>query len=145
MKMKSLLLAVAALSGLVSLHAAEEVVGGPKGGRLLETEPLKAEFFVTTDRKVEIIFYDAALKPTAPTTQTVTVNAEPKTGRTSLELEKTPTGFISKTALPAGDPYRVVVQVRASPDAKPVNFRIELALHTCGECKRAEYACVCGH
>jgi len=30
-------------------------------------------------------------------------------------------------------------------DAKPQNLRFKLDMHTCGECKRAEYACVCGH
>lgn len=145
MKTKSLLLAVAALAGPVLLHA-DKVAGGPKGGRLLETDPLKAEFFVIADRKVEITFYDAGLKPAAPGTQTVAVTAEPATGRTPVELEKTATGFVSKAALPAGEPYRVVVQVRATPDARPQNFRIDLNLATCGECQHAEYACICeGH
>ena len=146
MKMKSLLLVVAALSGFVPAQAAEKIVGGPKGGRLLETEPQKAEFFVTKDRKVEITFYDAALKPVAPVAQVVAITAEPKSGRAQVELEKTATGFISKTALPASaEPYRVVVQVRAKPDAAPKNFRVDLNLETCGECKRAEYACICAH
>jgi hypothetical protein len=145
MKTKCLLLAVAALAGTALLHA-DKVAGGPKGGRLLESTPLRAEFFVTADRKVEITFYDAGLKPAAPGTQTVAVTAEPATGRTPLELAPTATGFVSKSALPAGEPYRVVVQVRATPDAKPQNFRLDLNLGTCGECKHAEYACICeGH
>jgi hypothetical protein len=142
MKIKKIILAVAALCAAVSLHA-ETIVAGPKGGRLLDAEPLKAEFFVTPDRKVEITFYDAALKPTAPGAQTVAVIAEPAGGKTKLEMEKTATGFVSKTALPAGDPYRVVVQARASADAKPKNFRVDLNLTTCGECQKTEYACVC--
>jgi hypothetical protein len=126
--------------------AAEKIVAGPKGGRLLDTKPQKTEFFVTKDRKVEINFYNAALKPAAPGTQVVTVTAEPKAGRTKLDLEKTATGFVSKTALPPGDEtYRVVVQVRATPDATPQNFRIDLDLAKCGECKHAEYACTCAH
>lgn len=128
-----------------ALHA-EKITAGPKGGRLLATEPQKAEFFVTPDRKVEINFYDAALKPVAPGAQVVTVTAEPPGGRTKLDLDPTATGYISKTALPAGEPYRVVVQVRAAPDAKPQNFRIDFNLETCGECSHAEYACICaGH
>jgi hypothetical protein len=142
MKIKRIILAVAALCAAVSLHA-ETIVAGPKGGRLLEAEPLKAEFFVTPDRKVEVTFYDATLKPTDPGAQTVTVTAEAPGGKTKLELEKTATGFISKTALPAGEPYRVVVQARASADAKPKNFRVDLNLANCGECQKSEYACVC--
>ena len=142
MKTKSLLLTAALLFTAGLLHA-EKVVAGPKGGRLLETEPLKSEFFVTPDRHVEITFLDAALKPVAPGAQIVSVTAEPSTGKVALELEKTATGFISKTTLPAGEPYRVVVQTRASAAAKPKNFRIDLNLATCGECKKAEYACIC--
>jgi hypothetical protein len=145
MKPKSLLLTFVTLAAVSWLHA-DQAAGGPKGGRLLATQPLKAEFFVTTDRKVAITFYDAGLKLAAPGTQTVAVTAEPASGRTPLELEKTDTGFVSKAALPGGEPYRVVVQVRAAPDAKPQNFRIDLNLATCGECQRAEYACTCeGH
>ncbi|MBL9219138.1 MAG: hypothetical protein JNG82_11655 [Opitutaceae bacterium] len=142
MKTKLFIL-LAALGGAMLLAA--ETPAGPKGGRLLESSPLKAEFFVTKDRKVEISFYDAALKPVAPGTQTVAVTAEPASGRTALELEKTATGFVSKTALPVGEPYRVVVQVRATADAKPQNFRLDLNLALCGECQRAEYACTCDH
>lgn len=142
MKLKYITFAMATLCAAASLHA-EKIVAGPKGGRLLEAEPLKAEFFVTAERKVEVTFYDAALKPTDPGAQTVTITAEPASGKAKLELEKTATGFISKTALPAGEPYRVVVQARASADAKPKNFRVDLNLATCGECKIAEYACVC--
>lgn len=145
MKTKSLLLAAAALITASLLHA-EKTVAGPKGGRLLETEPLKSEFFVTPDHHVEINFLDAALQPVAPGTQIVSVIAEPTSGKTPLELEKTATGFVSKTTLPDGAPYRVVVQTRASADAKPKNFRIDLNLATCGECQKAEYACICdGH
>ena len=143
MKLKSLVFAVAALSSVVSLAAAEKIVGGPKGGRLLEVDGQKAEFFVTKDKKVEITFYDSAMKPAAPAEQVVAVTAEPKSGRTKLDLEKTATGFISKTTLPEGTPYRVVVQMRAKPDGKPQNFRVDLDLENCGECKRAEYACTC--
>jgi hypothetical protein len=145
MKLKSIAFAVTALCATLSLHA-EKIVAGPKGGRLLESEPNKAEFFVTADRKVEITFYDASLKPTDPGAQVVAATAEPSSGKTKLEFEKTATGFISKTALPAGDPYRVVVQTRASADAKPKNFRVDLNLANCGGCQKAEYACICeGH
>lgn len=127
-----------------SAFAAEKIVLSPKGGRLLETEGQKTEFFVTKDRKVEINFYDAASKPVAPAAQVVTVTAEPKSGRTKVDLEKTATGYVSKTTLPESkEPYRVVVQVKPTPDGKPQNFRVDLNLETCGECKHPEYACTC--
>ena len=146
MKLKYFTFAAVALCAAVSLHAAEKIVAGPKGGRLLDTTPQKAEFFVTPERKVEITFYDAALKPAAPGSQVVAVTAEPASGRTKVELEKTATGFASTTALPESkEPYRIVVQINEKPDASPKNFRVDLNLEMCGECQKKEYACICGH
>jgi len=142
MKIKILLSLAVALCAAALVHA-EKIVGGPAGGRLLETEPARAEFVVSAERKAEIRFYDAALKPTASTTQAVTLTVEPASGRVKLELVKTEFGFATKEALPAGEPYRVVVQVRATPEAKPQNFRIDLNLGHCAGCARAEYACTC--
>lgn len=144
MKMKSLLLLAAILGNTLAATAAEKIVGGPKGGRLLEVGSQKAEFFVTTDRKAEVTFYDAALKPAALGTQVVAMTAEPKSGRKTVELEKTANGYLSKTPLPeSAEPYRVVVQLREKAGASPTNYRVDLNLTTCGECKRAEYACTC--
>ncbi len=145
MKLKNALVLAAAFGLAATLGAAEKVVAGPKGGRLLENTTPNAEFFVNKDRKVEINFYDATKKPVAPGTQVIAVTAEPKSGRAPLELEKTDTGFVSKTALPEGEPYRVVVQLREKEGARPQNYRIELNLEKCGECTNAEYACTCGH
>lgn len=145
MKLKSMFVLVAALAVATSLTAAEKIVLGPKGGRLLEKTTPKAEFFVNKDHKVEINFYDAASKPVAPGAQVVALTAEPKSGRQTIEMEKTATGFVSKTKLPAGEPYRIVVQLREDAEARPQNFRIELDLSKCGECKNPEYACTCGH
>lgn len=145
MKTTQLILAIAAL-GVATLTRAESPAGGPKGGRLLESTPLKAEFHVDESRKAEVIFYDAGMNAVSPGEATVAITAEPASGRMPVEVVKTPHGFASTVALPEGGPYRVVVQVRASPGARPQNFRIDLNLGLCGECNRAEYACICeGH
>ena len=145
MKLKRIIALIAALGLAASLTAAEKLVAGPKGGKLLETSAQKTEFFVNENRKVEINFYDAALKPVAPGTQVVGVTAEAKSGRQQLVFEKAANGFVSTTTLPEGEPYRVVVQLRDKADARPQNFRVEFNLETCGECSLAEYACICGH
>ena len=129
-------------AGPLAMSAADKVVGGPKGGRLLDKTEPRAEFFMEKDRTVTIAFYNAALKPVAATAQTVTVIAD---GKTKLEFEKKGDTLVSKTKLPEGDGYSVVVQFRQTAEAKPQNFRFTLDLHACGGCKRAEYACTCGH
>ena len=132
-------------AGLITVSAADKVVGGPKGGRLLEKTEPRAEFYVEKDRTVTITFYDGALKPVAAAGQTVTVIADAKDGKAKMEFEKKGDALVSKTKLPEGDGYSVVVQFKQTADAKPQNFRFKLDLGTCGECKRAEYACTCGH
>ena len=117
----------------------------PKGGKLLEKTEPHAEFVVEKDRTVTINFYNAEMKPVAVTTQSVTVQADAKDGKAKLEFEKKGDALVSKTKLPEGDGYNLVVQFKQTADAKPQNFRFKLDLGTCGECKRAEYACSCEH
>lgn len=117
----------------------------PKGGRLLDKTEPHAELVVEKDRTVTINFYSEEMKPVPVTTQSVTVQADAKSGKAKLEFEKKGDSLVSKTALPEGDGYNVVVQFKQTADAKPVNLRFKLDLSTCGECKRAEYACICEH
>jgi hypothetical protein len=145
----SILVTAALLTGLCTAGAADKGdhkhLATPKGGRVLEkTEPL-AEFVVEKDRSVTINFYNEAMKPVPAAAQSVTVIADTKAGKTKVEFEKKDDALVSKTRLPEGDGYNLVVQFRQTADAKPQNFRFKLDLHTCGECKRAEYACTCGH
>lgn len=117
----------------------------PKGGRLLDKTEPHAEFVVEKDRSVTINFYNDDMKPVAATTQNVTVVADAKSGKETLQFEKKGDSLMSKTKLPEGEGYNVVVQFKQTADAKPVNLRFKLEMHTCGECKRAEYACICDH
>jgi len=118
-------------------------LAGPKGGRLLEKTEPKAEFYLEKDHSVTITFYDAELKPVPVTVQSVTVIADAKGGKATVEFEKKGDALVSKTKLPEGDGYNVVVQFKQTADAKPQNFRFKLETHACATCKRAEYACIC--
>ena len=129
--------------GLLTASAADrKSIGGPKGGRLLEKTEPRAEFFMEKDRTVTIAFYDAALKSVAATAQIVTVIAD---GKTKLEFEKKGDTLVSKSKLPDGEGYSVVVQFKQTAEARPRNFRFKLELYNCGGCNRAEYACTCDH
>lgn len=119
------------------------VKAGPRKGRVLEMESRNAEFLVEKDRSISIAFYDAALKAQPAAEQVVTATAETPAGKVKLEFEKKGALLVSKTPLPAGEHYTVVVQVRSAPDAKPRNFRIPLDLSVCKGCGNAEYACIC--
>ena len=117
----------------------------PKGGRLLEKTTPHAEFVIEKDRSVTINLYNHDMKSVAVTTQSATVIASPTSVKTTIEFEKKSDSLVSKTKLPEGKDYNLVVQFKQTADAKPQNFRFKLDLGTCGECKRAEYACSCGH
>ena len=146
MKPRILLIALSLTAGLLSSVAAgKKMEAGPNGGRLLEKTSPKAEFLVEKDRTVKVSFFDAALKPVAAAGQHVTVIADAKGGKTKLEFEKKGDVLVSKTKLPEDDGYPVVVQFKQDAEAKPQNFRFALDLHNCGGCRRAEYACTCGH
>ncbi len=124
-------------------HDHDKVIPGPKGGRVVEVERGHAEFLVQPDRKVSVTFYGDDMKAVSPAEQVITVVAEAPAGKEKLEFEKTAEGFLSRTVLPEGEGYRIVLQIRSNAEAKPQNFRIEYHTETCGKCNRAEYACVC--
>jgi hypothetical protein len=120
------------------------VKAGPRKGRVLEVDGHSAEFFVEKDRTVSIAFLDKELKKNEPIgAQTVTATAEAPSGKQKLEFEKKGDLLVSKTPLPEGEHYTVVVQVKPTADAKPKNFRIKIDLNTCAGCSNPEYACTC--
>ena len=137
--------------GLFTANAAEKAehdhahMGGSKGGRLLDKTEPHAEFVVKKDRTVTIHFYNEAMQPVAATTQTVTAIADAKSGKSTLQFEKKVDSLVSKTKLPDGDGYNIVVQFRQTAEARPLNLRSKLDMHICGGCKRAEYGCTCDH
>ena len=142
--LKLLTLAGVLCAGILTVNAADKkLLGGPKGGRLLEKTEPKAEFLLEKDHTVTITFYDAALKPVAAVAQAVTVIADAKDGKATVEFEKKGDVLVSKTKLPEGDGYNLVVQFKQAADAKPQNFRFKLETAPCAGCKRAEYACTC--
>jgi len=130
---------------LSQVQAEEKITPGPKGGRLLENDSPRAEFYLEKDRTVTVTFYDENLKPTPIKNQSVTVIAEAPKGKETIALEKKGDVLVSKTPLPEGNSYNVVVQLKDKPDAKAKNFRIVLNTDHCGGCKLSEYACTCGH
>lgn len=133
---------LATLAVAAALHAGEKAAG-PNGGRVL-SEP-KAEFFVTPERKVRITFLDAAGKSVAPAEQVVTVTTGGRSAPVKLAFEKSGDALVSDKALPEGNNFPTVVQVKMSPGARTITEKFNLNLAVCPECKLGEYACTCSH
>jgi hypothetical protein len=142
--MKTLLniLLIAALA-TTSAFADTKVKAGPRKGLLLELGGKQAEFLVEKDRSISIAVYDAAMKAQPASTEVITATAEAPSGKVKMEFEKKGELLVSKTKLPEGEGYQVVLQAKSTPEAKTKNFRIKLQLHTCKECGNPEYACTC--
>lgn len=139
---RNLILTSFALLATAAAFAAKPIPG-PKGGKIVTPEAPHVEFFVEKDRTVTVSFYDKDLKPMAPSGQVVSAVAEAKTGKVNLAFAVKDGALVSSAPLPEGEGYRVVVQVRDSAQAKPKNYRVKFHDEVCGECKRAEYACIC--
>lgn len=142
--MKKLITSLVAIAVIVSpAIAAKNIEAGPRKGRILHLGETSAEFFVEPNRTISIAFYDAAKKPISPADQVIVATAEAPTGKKTLEFLKKDNLLVSTEALPEGEHYNVVVQVKETADAKPKNFRIKLDLSMCKGCSNPEYACTC--
>lgn len=125
-------------------QAADKNIPGPKGGKILNTKVAPyAEFFVQPDRTVALNFYGSDMKPVAVAEQSAVVFADAKAGRAKLILEKKGDSLVSKTPLPEGDGYNIVVQYKPTASAKAESFKVAFHDEQCAKCKRAEYACIC--
>jgi hypothetical protein len=130
---------------LTSAQAAEKKTAGPNGGRILTSVEPRAEFFVLPDRKVQITFLGTDGKAVAPAAQTVTVTAGDRASPTTLSFAKSGNTLVSNAPLPAGDPVPTVVQIKRDPTGRTTTAKFNVDLAKCGECKLAEYACICDH
>jgi hypothetical protein len=142
-KLLSLIIALAVGLALPAAAQTKKPTAGPKGGKILNEDAPRAEFFVEKDHTVTINFYGADMKPVPATTQSAVVYADAKSGRAKLEFEKKGDALVSKAPLPSGDGYNVMVQLKSAPDAKAQNFKVSYHTEQCDKCKMAEYACIC--
>jgi len=134
------------ISLLLANAANADTQAGPKGGRLLEGDGMKAEFFIEKGHNVSLTFYDEKQNKLPVTGQKATMIAEAPSGKKKIEFENKNGDLVSKEPLPEGHGYTVVVQLKKDDAAKVKNFRIPFETGTCGECGHAEYACTCeGH
>lgn len=154
MKLKSLLTIAAIALGFACTagaaedkhdHAAHAKKAGPTGGRLITTVEPHVEFLINKDKKVEIRFVDDDNKVVAPGGQVITATLGDRAKPTKLVFTKDGDKLISDQAVPAGNDYPTVVQIKATAKAKAVNAKFNLNMTKCPTCENAEYACTCDH
>jgi hypothetical protein len=148
--MKTKISILLAILTLPFLHAAEEnvhtkKVAGPNGGRVVTRISPHYEFFVTPENKVKITFLDEDGKTLPVKGQSVTAIGGDRAAPTKLAFIKDGDSLISDKPLPAAKELPIIVQVKATPDAKTVIEKFNVNLAPCPQCKLAEYACICDH
>jgi hypothetical protein len=124
---------------------AHGVKAGPTGGKLITSVEPHAEFFVNKEKKVEIRFVDDDNKVVAPGEQIVTVSLGDRSKPTKLTFAKDGDKLVSDKAVPEGNDYPTVVQIKSGAKAKAVTARFNLNMTKCPTCDHAEYACTCDH
>ena len=151
MKMKSIVTIAALTLGLTfnsfaeDKHDHDKVKAGPTGGKLITDVEPHVEFFVNKDKKVEIRFVDDDNKVVAPAEQVITVTLGERSKPTKLTFTKDGDKLVSDKAVPEGNDYPAVVQIKADAKAKTINAKFNLNMSKCPTCENAEYACTCAH
>lgn len=115
---------------------------GPNGGRILEfskDESMHGEVTVK-EGKFTIALLDKDMKPVALGRQELTVSTGDRDKPTRLAVEKAEKAF-TLAAIPAGQ--WLIVQYRATPDAKPVTSRFKYDTNVCDGCDEPEWLCKC--
>lgn len=122
-----------------------EKEGSPNGGRVIQLADGQLEFYLTPERFVQITFLDdtGAVVPAAD--QVVSVIGGDRSAPTKLEFVKNAGLLRSTQALPHLKNMPIVLQIKATPDAKRVREKFYLNTSDCPSCIFKEYACVCGH
>ncbi len=120
-------------------------LAGPNGGRVITNFEPHYEYFVSDDRKVQITFLTDDLKPTDVADQEVRVIAGDRSNPTQLAFAKSGQSLVSDKALPEGDDFPVVIEVKTASDADAVRAKFTMDFSDCPTCDYLEYACTCDH
>ena len=124
--------------------AHQDIKIGPNGGRLfpLESKATPQMEVSAKDGKFVIHLLDSAGRPVPIGERSLTVTAGSRSNPKKLVVEKAETTFAA--AIPKGDEFPVVFQLRETTGAKPLTARMNYDGKACGECNKPEWLCSCG-
>lgn len=124
----------------------DEKIAGPHGGRVIELAEGHLEFYATSERLIEVYFYDSSMEPSTSSKAQIQVIAQSEAGSQKYDLTLREGAFRSSDPLPEGNNYPLVVRVKTTPESSFQNLRFLYNSSICGGCNLAEYACTCeGH
>ncbi|MEM1294111.1 MAG: hypothetical protein AAGH89_02025 [Verrucomicrobiota bacterium] len=121
-------------------HHHHEKITGPNGGRMLFSFEPHLEFLVMEDRTVQISAFDHHNKAASIDGFSVKLTGGSRISPTRLSFAKSGEALVSNGALPEGESFPVVLQIK-SGDGKSVLEKFQLSLKPCSNCDYLEYAC----
>jgi hypothetical protein len=116
---------------------------GPNKGRIIELssdESLHGEV-LEKDGKLHITLSDKEMKPVKIEAQTLTATAGQRNNPTKLDVTVQGDAFTLATPT-AGD--WLILQFKASADAKAITARVYYDTKKCDPCSNPEWRCACG-
>jgi hypothetical protein len=139
------LISVITFAAIPPTFAHQDIKIGPNGGRLfaLESKTTPQMEVGAKDGKFVIHLLDSAGRPLPIGERILTVTAGARSKPETLVVERRETTFVA--AIPKGDEFPVVFQLRETKGAKPLTARMNYDGKTCGECKKPEWLCSCGY
>lgn len=120
-----------------------EIKLGPNKGRIVEfsnNETMHGEI-VEKDGKLHIALLDKDMKPVKIETQSLTATAGQRNNPTKLEVTVQDDAFTIAT--PAEGDW-IIMQFKASADAKAITARLHYDTKKCEPCSNPEWRCACG-
>jgi hypothetical protein len=130
---------------LLTATAHERMTVGPGDGRFayLDSTTTPGAEFNVKDGTLHLTLLDKDLKPIPPTEQTVTITAGEKGAAQKLTVTKEGNDFVA--ALPKGEDYWCIFQLKETKGAKSITFRVHYLAEICADCNKAEWRCTCGN
>ncbi len=124
----------------------DEKIKAPHGGRMIELDSYHVEFYATSERIIEVRFYDRNMKPVQLDQAEIQVVAQADSGSEKYTLSPGNEAFVSDRPLPEGEGYNLVLRIKTDADSSFKNIRFKFDPSICSGCKLGEYACTCeGH
>ncbi len=120
-------------------------IKAPNGGRIIDSVEPHLEFHVADDGNVTITFLDDEGHIVTPADQRISVIGGDRSSPTRLSFATKGNALVSDKALPSGNNLPIILNIKASSNAKTIREKFNLNLNECPTCEYKEYACVCEH
>lgn len=140
MKTKLIALLLALAAGPAVAHEGIEL--GPNKGRIIEFSTDESVHGEVTEKdgKLHISLLDKEMKPMKIEAQALTATAGTRQMPVKLEVTKDESQFT--LPVPKEDEW-LILQYKATADAKSITARLHFNIKTCGPCGNPEWRCAC--